>query len=64
MKRLAAAGPVLVLARERDEVALEEAGLHLYRWTRCERHCLFGSNPLPAGAGPEATAEESDGGAR
>lgn len=64
VKRLAAAGPVLVLARERDEIALEEAGLHLYRWTRCERHCLFGSNPLPAWAGPEATAEESDGGAR
>ncbi|MFM7144375.1 MAG: ArnT family glycosyltransferase [Alphaproteobacteria bacterium] len=47
VKRLAAAGPIVVLAREKDERALEEAGLRLHRWTEPGRHCLFGTTPEP-----------------
>lgn len=47
VKRLAASGPIVVLAREKDERALEEAGLRLHRWTPSARHCLFGTTPSP-----------------
>lgn len=52
VKRLAAAGPIVVLARERDERALAEAGLRLHRWTAPGRHCLYGTTPAPPVSGP------------
>ncbi len=57
VKRLAASGPIVVLAREKDERALEEAGLRLHRWTPRARHCLFGTTPAP----PRPAADDARG---
>jgi 4-amino-4-deoxy-L-arabinose transferase-like glycosyltransferase len=65
--RLAEAGPLLVVTREEDVEALRDAGLSLYRWTECERHCLFGTlprpdrSPAPAGDAPRPPEEPSAG---
>jgi 4-amino-4-deoxy-L-arabinose transferase-like glycosyltransferase len=57
VKRLAATGPIVVLARERDERALAEAGLRLHRWTAPGRHGLYGTTPIPPVPAPVPDAE-------
>lgn len=63
VRRLAAEGAIVVLARERDERALEDAGIRLHRWTPPGRHGLYGTTPAPpvAASSPPPAAEPNGG---